>query len=274
MKISKKELVILTWTIKPSWKLKDYWWGIQPDLRWHSYFNTICFYILRSKFYYIVFCENSCYDISDYKETLFKLAKFYGKKLEILQYNWDHLKSEHLWYWYWEWECLDYAFKNSKLLEEVESFRKITWRYVYANIDNIVEYSSKNDNMFFKNFSQVVWISTWLFKVKKDIYEKYLYDIKSCMNLDVKFERLYYNKLIKEDIKFWKLNSIPIRVWATIEDVNEVNRRRIPRVWKILFHVWQWSFSKCSLFLDKCIIFAINIKQRIKCMSYKINNIH
>lgn len=259
----KENLVLLTGTIKPSWNLKDYWWITAVEIRLKSYFNTLSYYITNSNFKYIVFCENSLYDFSEYNDILLKLAELYNKEFEILQYMWNHQLAEKLWFWHGEWESIDYAFDNSKLLTKVDSFRKITWRYIYTNIDNIVLHSNKNDNLFFKNFSQVVWIFTWLFKVKKEVYKEYLYDIKRDINLNTSFERQYYNRLIDKRIDSWKINEIPIRIPSTIYDKEEVNRRKIWLIWKFLFFIWQWNFSKWSEFIDKFIIFIINLKHNL-----------
>lgn len=259
----KDNLVLLTWTIKPSWNLKDYWWYTAVEFRLKSYFNTLIYYITNSNFKYIVFCENSCYDFNKYSKILLKLAELYNKEIEILQYEWNHQLSEKLWFWYWEWECIDYAFDNSKFFTKVDSFRKITWRYIYMNIDSIVIRSDNDDNLFFKNFSQVVWIFTWLFKVNKEVYKKYLYDIKKDINLSTRFEWLYYDKLNWKKIDFWRIHEIPNRVSSTIYDGKEINLRKIWIVWKFLFSIWQWNFSKKSIIYDNFIIGLMNMKHYI-----------
>lgn len=256
----KGELVLLTGTIKLLQKLKDYWGITAVEVRLKSYFNTLCFYITNSNFKYIVFCENSSYDFWIYNNLLIQLAKLNDKKYEFIQYVWNHELSEQLWFWYWEWECIDYAFDNSKLLTQVDKFWKITWRYIYTNIDNIVLWSECNENLLFKNFSQVVWIFTWLFKVKKCLYKKYLYDIKKEINLSICLEKLYYDKLVWEKINFWKINSIPIRMQSTIYDEEEVNKRNAGYIWKFLFFIWQRNFWYIYTMIDKIIIILMKIK--------------
>ncbi len=255
-----EELVILTGTINPSNHLKDYGWVLSSDVRLQSYLSTIIFYITHSYFKYIVFCENSMYNLRSYSSELEKLADSFGKKLEILQYEWNHGLSEKLWFWYWEWECIDYAIDHSKLIKDIRSFWKITWRYTYSNINDLIMDSLWMEQLFFKNFSQVVWVYTWLFKVDKNFYKKHLYGIKDNIYIWINLENLYYQKLLKLKFDYGKIKRIPQRIASIPFDYEEVMRRKPWVIWSFLFIIWQWSCSRYSIIIDKLLIFMMNVK--------------
>jgi hypothetical protein len=100
------------------------------------------------------------------------LAKKFGKKIEFLMFQWD-VKVSEKYYWAGEAEIFDYFFEHSQLLKESKSFYKISGRYIIDNINRIIEVSADLPNYFtmqFWNFE----ISTYLLKISKEIYEKYL----------------------------------------------------------------------------------------------------
>ena len=160
----KSRTLLLTWTIAPSnWIKKfNYINSLNPEKRLKEYETSIKYYITESLFDKIVFCENSNYNCEKRKNEMYIFTKKNSKLLEIIQFQWNIEKTLELTYSYWEWECIDYAFKNSKLLRESKNRWKITWRYIIKNINDIILSADKYENLLFK-WMWPLWFFAWSF---------------------------------------------------------------------------------------------------------------
>lgn len=171
------ETLLLTGTIKPNKEIVKIWYthNINSEIRYKTYLDNIIFYLTKTNFSNIVFCENSNYPIKDIKlleDTAFK----YNKKIEILQFSWNEELTLKYGYWYWEAEILDYAFENSILIKNSKNWYKLSWRYLLINSNDIIN-SYKNDNIYlFKLFRFAFFsICTAFFKINNDFFEKNFY---------------------------------------------------------------------------------------------------
>lgn len=190
-----KEPLLLTWTIAPTLFLKNYnSFSLNPDKRVKEYQKGIIYYILYSNFKYITFVENSDYWFDKYEKKLKDLAKDFDKEFEFLQFKWDNDKVLETSYSYWECELMDYAIDHSKLIKNAKSFYKITWRYIYKDINEIIDASSDNDNLLFRFMYPYAYfcINTWLFKINKNTYIKKLYNKKTKITKNRSVEYLFY----------------------------------------------------------------------------------
>ena len=192
----KEEILILTWTISPS-KTQGYKSAsITTEIREKQYLKSLIFYITQSDFWKIVFCENSNYKFNKSTlDNLIYLSKYFGKEIELLHFKWNYEKVDELWYWYWDWECIDYAFDNSKIFQNNESFYKISWRYIIGNINRMIECYKNNNNFFMRDIPSFFSMNTWFFKMDSELYKKYFYNIKNSVN--------HWNKWLKE----WKISK-------------------------------------------------------------------
>lgn len=195
------ETLLLTWTIAPDEKILKQWYNstsLIPEKRYFEYIDTIIYYIINSKFTKIIFCENSNYYFKDL-ESIKSLCKIYNKNFELLQFNWDNSKTLELWYWYWDAECMDYAFDNSNMLKNSKNWYKISWRYKVININKMLDYYKKNDNVIYK--STPLWfflIMTWFIKLNNNYYKKYFYGIKNKCNRNKMLEVLFWEQIKNE----------------------------------------------------------------------------
>lgn len=174
--------LLITWTINPNNGKKhkssvlsnEHYFD--PTYREKEYLSTIIYYITKSNFSRITFCENSNYDIREWN-TLEVLAKKFWKELELLQFNWNKDNISKYSYHYWEAEIFDYAFKNSVLLKKSDKFFKATWRYIIYNINELINDYKDTEYFFYKWFwlNSTLCINTAFFMTSKKIYEKYLY---------------------------------------------------------------------------------------------------
>ena len=251
------ETVLLTGTINPNTKVREwkYWhkWSISINERIIDYYISIQFYIAYSNFKNIVFCENSNYERNEQIKSLNKIAKACNKNLEIIQFEWNKNALLKTYYWYWEWEIINYALSKSKILPKCKNRYKITWRYIIENINNIIEYNKKDNNLFFRlmfsfNFHT---ICTALFKTNNETYNKYLYNINDKLEPQVALEELYYKVLKETDIKSWKLWEIPHRLWRDSE------RWKINIYHRLFFIAWcrNYKYNIFAYLFKKLIMF-------------------
>ncbi len=229
----KKSTLLLTWTIQPNNDLKhkstvlvnEHFFN--PEYREKEYIATILYYVTSSNFDKIVFCENSWYKIKEWG-NIEEIAKFYGKKIELLQFIWDKGNIIKYSYHYWEAEIFDYAFEHSKLLKETDKFFKATWRYIIHNINDLIEQYKNQDYFFYKWFGlkSTLCVTTSFFMVTKEFYKEYLYKKQTkyyqenwdLWNIFIPLESVFYNllkdRLLKDKNKvivfpFFHFFSIP-----------------------------------------------------------------
>ena len=189
---------------------------ISEDERLRQYLDTLIFYITKSNFSDIVFVDWSWYKVNDLN-YLVKLAKIYNKNLEILWFtnDWDKVVSK--WKWYWENKIIEYAIKNSKLIDNHDTFFKVTWRYTVKNINEIVLNEKNRDNCFFKWYYWKFYCNTAFFKVSKIFFQKYLFWIWELVNDKewIYLEHIYYDVLKKERKQISCFKVLPIMHWVS-----------------------------------------------------------
>lgn len=101
-----------------------------PEEREILHIEALKRWILESNFEAIIICDNSNYSYSD---ELVVLAKSKGKTLEILSFEGDKIKSERYGKGYGEGEIMKYVLKNSSLINNYESFCKVTGKLFIKN---------------------------------------------------------------------------------------------------------------------------------------------
>lgn len=221
--------LLLTSTIIPSTKIANKSENdLNIEIRKRDYIRALLYYITQSNFDNIIFCENSNTNLKDFEEIK-KIAKSHNKKLEILVFNWNKDLALNYWYWAWEAEIFDYCFENSKLFKNLDSFYKITWRYILKDINYIIWRLENTKNYFHKQwlFMSQFTVSTAFFRISKENYEKYLY----------KKQIKLYEELDKKDYKneIYFKNHFPIeRVWYTLLR-NEILRHKQPLSFPIIY---------------------------------------
>jgi len=142
-----KKIVLLTGTINPKKFNTPFTKLMNKEERLGQYLDTIYKYIVFSNFDVIIFCENSMYKYN--YNSLKKLAKSNGKILEILSFTGDKREISKRGKGYGEGEIMEHALHKSRYLNvPKQTFYKITGRIFIKNINNILEYSKK-DNYFF-----------------------------------------------------------------------------------------------------------------------------
>lgn len=170
--MSKYNLLLLTWTIKPDKWIKKQWYAktLDKNIRLNQYLSNIYYYLSFKDINWIVFIDNSNYllDLKIIDSIKFSF-KVLWKEFEYLTFKWDINKQLEYTYWYWEFEIIEYMFNNSKLYEKATWLLKITWRYKIYNFDELLKDSLNKNNILYKysifNFNSY---NTAFFKLSND----------------------------------------------------------------------------------------------------------
>ena len=168
--MSEDVVLIITACIKPNLNqrhlvLKD----ISERLR--QYLSCIDFYIDKSPFCNIVFCDNSNYPI-DNSDTLVNKAKLNGKNLEMLRFvgNSD-LVVKYSTKGIGEDEIMDYVLTNSVLASRAKTFFKVTGRLLITNLQKIVKGVHYGENYFLRDmYSDTRSLDTRFYAMDLDCY--------------------------------------------------------------------------------------------------------
>lgn len=257
------ETLVLTWTIAPqkdvAWSLNlPYSHTLDPLQREKVYYETIKYYIKESKFWSIVFCDNSNYDFW-YSENLYEIAKKFRKKLELLRFMWDTDLSTKISYWAGEAEILDYIYMNSKLVHESGLWVKITWRYIVKNINDVIDKLDWVDCYFCKYWVRTTpfHVATSFFKISNRVYGDYIFWRQVTV-----FKMLQWNNSMKqlEQVRYILLRDyildyyvktdipkIPIIISGMLFDKNNV----LLFLFKIAVSLWFLSFNSFYGVMDE-----------------------
>lgn len=184
-------------------------------IRLEQYIQSLEFYILKSNFKKIVFCENSNFAYKKINE-LTDLATNRGKKFEWISFRGNSKRTAIQGKGFGEGEIVEYALKNSKLLQECEYFTKVTGRLIVSNINEIAESVRFDKYRIFMNrdIYRRKGIDTRLYIINKNVYVNYflrLYKNVSDDNITHPraLEDIFYIETLKHKNKWANLSVYP-----------------------------------------------------------------
>lgn len=246
-------ILLLTATISPDISLHTtikYPHNTNPNTRLKWYIESIIYYITKSDFDHIIFCENSWYDLWSI-DFINQIACIYNKHFEFLSMQQNQEIINKLWYAYWEAELMDFAINNSTILNSQKhiNFWKITWRYICKNINDMIRVYKSQDQIFFKSFGfgfSPFSISTAIFKASTKFYKDNLLNIWIQCNTNkwIWLENVYY-KILRE-LYYDSPNSIKNAIlpkiywWGILTDAKN----------QIIKLMWFWIFWYISKITD------------------------
>lgn len=126
-------ILLLTGSLRPN--NVPYLTLTDPAIRINHYISAIRYYIFSSSFNKIVFVDNTG-DSADL-DFLINEASSNNKKLEVLSFTGNKYRVEHQGKGFGECENIEYALKESSLIESDDLVVKITGRYEVLNINSI-----------------------------------------------------------------------------------------------------------------------------------------
>jgi len=150
----------------------------------------------------IIFCDNTNFDWN--YSDLFEIAKKHNKTLEILKFHGNYEKIQQKGKGYGEGEIIDYVLENSKLINNVNYFYKITGRIIIQNFDKTSKFSKTNHFIFSSGIANNrKEVETFFYRVNIDFYNKYLKDAYLLVDdkNGIYLEQIFYNRLQDKKIK-------------------------------------------------------------------------
>lgn len=174
---------------------------IGVENRENDYIEAVNFYIKKG--YRIVFIDNSNF-FSEKIQNL-KLSNLYFEYLTFQSID-SHLGKGH-----GELEILNYAYKNSKFIQEGGSFVKISGRFIISNIEEIMNGLNEIGTYHYCNFSRnLFWADTRLMILTKCFYENFFLPI--CIRYLDENNGVYFEKVYARAIHQWMAEGGRIRL--------------------------------------------------------------
>lgn len=169
------------------------------DLRRRQYIDSIRFYIEKTNFENIVFCENSGAQKDD---SLEKTAKKNGKKFEWLSFSGDVDKAITKGKGFGEIEIINYAIAHSKLLSEKKLIFKVTGRLIIKNVNWFIRLGKPSVNYFMGR--EDAFVDTRCYCISRETFEKYF--SQSGERVDdthgVFLEHVFYKIISEENVEY------------------------------------------------------------------------
>lgn len=175
-------------------------------VRLEHYLYAINYYISKTKFRRIIFCDNSdCQYNHDWK--LYELAKRYKKQFEWLSFSGDTERTAVFGKGYGEGEIIEYALVHSQLLQDVSFFYKVTGRLKINNVDKIINRIKTDREAYFNiDIYRPRGMDTRFFACSTKFYKEKL--VKVYLKCDDRkgaaMEDLFFSEL------FWCANNLPL----------------------------------------------------------------
>lgn len=139
------------------------------DERKRQYIDSLRYYIEKTKFKKIVFCENS---MEEEDKDLKLRALIKNKEFEWITFQGDTKRINKQGKGYGEGEIIEYALNYSRVLSTCRCFIKITGRLIIKNINWLLFLS--NTNCYFD--VRANWIDTKCYLANIDMYMKHFKD--------------------------------------------------------------------------------------------------
>lgn len=205
--LDKEPVLLMTASILP--QEKRYIKLKNPEQRLKQYIDSLKYYIEDTEFKKIVLCENSGYDFP--KQDIELLAKKNNKRIEILQFYGNEKKIKKYGKGYGEGEIINYALKNSRLINESDFFIKVTGRLKIKNMNKIKSKLKLNRVYMNKSLIDKNMMDTVIYGMPKKIYSKifeYAYE-KVNDKKNIYIEHIFNHLVMEKDLKIYNLPYFP-----------------------------------------------------------------
>lgn len=116
-----------------------------PLLRETQYLEALEFFITQSSLAKIIVCDNSGYR---YPESLYRLTTSHKKEIELLSFTGNKELVTAYGKGFGEGEIMAFVMANSKLIQTVTGFLKVTGRLKVVNVDAVLQQCRHDQNYF------------------------------------------------------------------------------------------------------------------------------
>lgn len=169
----------------------------------------------------IVFIDNSGYGVEEIKEVCHQNNEF-GRNIEVMSFNGNYYPDK-ISYGYAELGIIDYAFQESKLLNDTKFFLKCTGRLFYPKISELLDklngnlifaVDSRSNSPFRKGGNKVVTTQLMLFRT--NFYQKKIVGVRKKMDKEIHHIEILFYKELKRYRKSdkalfrWPISILPV----------------------------------------------------------------
>lgn len=203
-----KEILLITGCISPNkniyrLELKN------EEERLIQYLQSIKYYIEKTKFRKIIFCDNSGHEPN---KEIIGLAKKCEKEFEWLYFKGNTEKVIRQGKGYGEAEIVKYVLEHSKIISEQDYLIKVTGRLLVKNIELLKRMSNKEIRIWpIKVDESKFYINTRIYMIPIKVYRKYMIDIENMVDdyNGIYFEHAFGICLKNSGIKYKKFKIAP-----------------------------------------------------------------
>ena len=169
------------------------------DERRRQYIDSIIFYLEKTNFKYIIFCDNSN---AEEDEELYKIAEKYGKKFEWISFQGNDSKVIEKGKGYGEVEIINYVIAHSEQIQQCNYLVKVTGRLKILNINWFTKLSKDEVDYFLLRENN--FVDTRCYGVKISTFEKYFSGTGEAVNdkKGVYLEHVFYNVISEHALKY------------------------------------------------------------------------
>lgn len=163
------------------------------------------FYVILSKNYFdkIVIVDGSNFTIFSVSEII-EIQNTYNVKIEQLAFQQDKSLVDRYGKGNGEMQITNFMVENSRLVKEAGGFVKLTPRYFFDNIDEVLPKIKKFENVFFFYYPPIIrkikpFVMTILYKTSLEFYNRQIRESLSEHNKSISgyAESVFYRQIIK-----------------------------------------------------------------------------
>lgn len=173
-----------------------------PKIREQEYINAIGKILKCSELSSVIICDNTMYNYrnNDIFNDMISTSKI---DVEVLYFQGSDKDIYKFGKGFGEGEIMKYIFENSKLINNFDSFYKITGRLYVENFENVIKTSMNKKTLFvrtaFKLNSKPNFVKTFFYKMDIELFKrKFINQYQHVRDdEDINLEHVYYNVISK-----------------------------------------------------------------------------
>lgn len=170
--------------------------------RLKQYRDCLLYYIEKTGFTRIVFCDNSGQAIDP--DALERAARECGKGLEVLSFCGDSDETRVRGKGYGEGEIVAHALEHSRWAGDIRSFVKVTGRLIVRNLEDIRRRLDASrfyiNRLLIRNSPDT--LDTRLYAIPNDLYRRHFLDLHKTVTVERPLERVFMECVVRWRVAF------------------------------------------------------------------------
>ena len=173
-----------------------------PEERLSQYRASITYYLQRTKFPKVIFCDNSGWTL-DFGD-LTKLAAEHEKEFEVLSFCGNTHETRIRGKGYGEGEIVAHALTHSRWAKDIRHFVKVTGRLIVHNMEDIRKRLDTSrfyiNRLLLRNNPEV--LDTRLYAISTELYNRHFLALHKSIGVDFNLEQAFTECIHRESLPF------------------------------------------------------------------------